>query len=119
MLTHLYDLDELEAAIEESRERPVFLFKHSRTCGPGAYVGSRPQSELRRPPFRRLERGAASALHGRINRTHDGAHDSLHVSGQSQAAPLTPLESPRAFSTSLVFALSENTNAVHSAGTRS
>jgi bacillithiol system protein YtxJ len=33
MLTHLHDLDALEAAIEESRERPVFLFKHSRTCG--------------------------------------------------------------------------------------
>ena len=33
MLTHLYDLQSLEAAIEESRVRPVLLFKHSRTCG--------------------------------------------------------------------------------------
>ena len=33
MLTHLNDLDGLEAAIAESRERPVLLFKHSRTCG--------------------------------------------------------------------------------------
>jgi bacillithiol system protein YtxJ len=33
MLTHLHDLDALEAAIEESRQRPVVLFKHSRTCG--------------------------------------------------------------------------------------
>jgi bacillithiol system protein YtxJ len=33
MLTHLYDLESLEAAIEESRVRPVLLFKHSRTCG--------------------------------------------------------------------------------------
>jgi bacillithiol system protein YtxJ len=32
-LTHLSDLDMLEAAITESRERPVLLFKHSRTCG--------------------------------------------------------------------------------------
>ncbi len=32
-LKHLGDLDELEAAIAESRERPVLLFKHSRTCG--------------------------------------------------------------------------------------
>src|SRR5574339_82269 len=32
-LTHLSDLDALETAIEESRERPVVLFKHSRTCG--------------------------------------------------------------------------------------
>ena len=33
MLTHLHDLESLEAAIKESRERPVLLFKHSRTCG--------------------------------------------------------------------------------------
>jgi monothiol bacilliredoxin len=32
-LTHLSDLDMLEAAIAESVERPVLLFKHSRTCG--------------------------------------------------------------------------------------
>jgi bacillithiol system protein YtxJ len=32
-LTHVSDLDELEAAIAESSERPVLLFKHSRTCG--------------------------------------------------------------------------------------
>jgi len=29
----LSDLDELDAAIAESRQRPVLLFKHSRTCG--------------------------------------------------------------------------------------
>ena len=32
-LQPLVHIDELEAAIAESRERPVFLFKHSRTCG--------------------------------------------------------------------------------------
>jgi bacillithiol system protein YtxJ len=32
-LTPLADLDMLEAAIAESLERPVLLFKHSRTCG--------------------------------------------------------------------------------------
>lgn len=32
-LTSLSDLAELEAAIAESSERPVLLFKHSRTCG--------------------------------------------------------------------------------------
>jgi bacillithiol system protein YtxJ len=32
-LTHLSDLEMLEAAITESLERPVLLFKHSRTCG--------------------------------------------------------------------------------------
>ena len=30
---HLSDIHELEAAIAESCERPVLLFKHSRTCG--------------------------------------------------------------------------------------
>jgi bacillithiol system protein YtxJ len=32
-LTSLSDVSALEAAIAESRERPVLLFKHSRTCG--------------------------------------------------------------------------------------
>ena len=32
-LTHISDVDMLEAAIAESLERPVLLFKHSRTCG--------------------------------------------------------------------------------------
>lgn len=32
-LTHLSDIDALDAAIAESRERPVLVFKHSRTCG--------------------------------------------------------------------------------------
>ena len=32
-ITPLSDLEMLEAAIAESRERPVLLFKHSRTCG--------------------------------------------------------------------------------------
>jgi bacillithiol system protein YtxJ len=32
-LTHLSDVDMLEAAIAESVERLVLLFKHSRTCG--------------------------------------------------------------------------------------
>ena len=32
-LKHLPDTAALEAAIAESRERPVLIFKHSRTCG--------------------------------------------------------------------------------------
>ena len=32
-LKHLSDITELDAAIAESQERPVLLFKHSRTCG--------------------------------------------------------------------------------------
>jgi len=32
-LTPLHDVESLDAAIAESRERPVLLFKHSRHCG--------------------------------------------------------------------------------------
>ena len=32
-LTHLSEIAELDVAITDSRERPVLLFKHSRTCG--------------------------------------------------------------------------------------
>lgn len=32
-VTHLQDVAELEAALDESRRRPVLIFKHSRTCG--------------------------------------------------------------------------------------
>jgi thioredoxin 1 len=32
-LMNLSDVAALEAAIEESRQRPVLVFKHSRTCG--------------------------------------------------------------------------------------
>jgi len=32
-LTPLHDVPSLDAAIAESRERPVLLFKHSRYCG--------------------------------------------------------------------------------------
>lgn len=32
-LTPLHDVSALDAAIAESRERPVLLFKHSRHCG--------------------------------------------------------------------------------------
>src|SRR5262245_22279138 len=32
-LTPLVDVESLDAAIAESRERPVLLFKHSRYCG--------------------------------------------------------------------------------------
>ena len=32
-LVPLHDIESVDAAIEESRERPVLLFKHSRYCG--------------------------------------------------------------------------------------
>ena len=45
-LTHLSDLDMLEAAIAESLERPVVLFKHSRTCGISCEALDQLQSHL-------------------------------------------------------------------------
>jgi bacillithiol system protein YtxJ len=33
IVTHLHETADLDAAIEESRLRPVLLFKHSRSCG--------------------------------------------------------------------------------------
>ncbi len=32
-VTHLHDVEALDEAIAESRERPVLVFKHSRYCG--------------------------------------------------------------------------------------
>ena len=52
-LTLLSDLVMLEAAIAESRERPVLLFKHSRFCG----VSCEALDEVRSY----LERGGSSA----------------------------------------------------------
>jgi bacillithiol system protein YtxJ len=48
VLTHLSDLDELEAAIAESRERPVLVFKHSRTCGVSAEALDELQTHVNR-----------------------------------------------------------------------
>ena len=57
-ITSLADLDMLEAAIAESVERPVLLFKHSRTCG----VSHEALDELRA----HLERDAADATYTMI-----------------------------------------------------
>jgi bacillithiol system protein YtxJ len=35
-VTHLRDAADIDDAIEESRRRPVLLFKHSRSCGVSA-----------------------------------------------------------------------------------
>jgi bacillithiol system protein YtxJ len=47
-LTQLSDLDMLEAAIAESRQRPVLLFKHSRTCGISCEAFDELQSHIER-----------------------------------------------------------------------
>ena len=55
---HLSDIDELEAAIAESLQRPVLLFKHSRTCG----VSCEALDELRA----HVEEGARAAAYNVI-----------------------------------------------------
>jgi len=45
-LTALTDLPGLEAAIAESKERPVLLFKHSRYCGVSAEALDELQSHI-------------------------------------------------------------------------
>jgi bacillithiol system protein YtxJ len=49
-LTPLSELHELEAAIEESAERPVLLFKHSRQCGISCEALDELQSHIDRHP---------------------------------------------------------------------
>ena len=56
-LTPLSDIDELDAAINESRERPVLFFKHSRTCG----ISCEALDELR-THVQRSDAGAAYKL---------------------------------------------------------
>jgi bacillithiol system protein YtxJ len=61
MLTHLHDLESLEAAIEESRERPVLLFKHSRTCGISCEAYDELHSHLETGASGSSETGAAGS----------------------------------------------------------
>ena len=84
-LTHLSDLDMLEAAIDESRERPVLLFKHSRTCG----ISAEALDELRT----HLERGPAAAAYKVITvqshrRISDEVADRLGVRHETPQAIL-------------------------------
>src|SRR5687768_14972078 len=73
MLTHLHDLESLEAAIEESRERPVLLFKHSRTCG----ISCEAYDEL----HSHLETGASGS-------SETGASGLSGASGSSRKLPV-------------------------------
>lgn len=49
-LTHLQTVDDLDAAIAESSQRPVLLFKHSRTCGISCEALDELHSHLAEPP---------------------------------------------------------------------
>jgi bacillithiol system protein YtxJ len=67
-ITVVSDLDMLEAAIAESAERPVLLFKHSRTCG----VSCEALDELRA----HLDRDPADATYKLITvQSHRGISD--------------------------------------------
>jgi bacillithiol system protein YtxJ len=84
-LTALSDLDMLEAAIAQSVERPVLLFKHSRTCG----VSHEALDELRA----HLERDSGAATYAMITvQSHrhvsDKAADRLGVRHETPQAIL-------------------------------
>ena len=83
MLTHLHDLDALLAAIEESRERPVLLFKHSRTCG----ISCEAFDELRT----HLEQSAPSASYKVIT-----VQSHRHISDEATARLGVRHETPQA-----------------------
>ena len=69
-LTHLSDLDMLEAAIVESRERPVLLFKHSRSCG----VSCEALDEL----HTHIQRGSIDAAYKVVTvQSHQGVSDQV------------------------------------------
>lgn len=61
-LKTLSDIAALEAAIAESRERPVLIFKHSRTCG----ISCEAYDEL----HAHLAEGAAAASYNVITVQH-------------------------------------------------
>ena len=84
-ITTLSDLEMLEAAIAESRERPVLLFKHSRTCG----ISCEALDEL----HAHLERSEANATYKLITvqshrRVSDEAADRLGVRHETPQAIL-------------------------------
>jgi bacillithiol system protein YtxJ len=72
-LTHLSDVDMLEAAIAESAERPVLLFKHSRTCG----ISCEALDELRAHVAEQADKSAAAAAYKVITvQSHRGLSES-------------------------------------------
>ena len=68
-LTHLSDLDMLEAAITESRERPVLLFKHSRTCGISCEALDALHAHLALPPTGAAYKVITVQSHRRVSDT--------------------------------------------------
>jgi monothiol bacilliredoxin len=71
-LMHLSDVDMLEAAIAESAERPVLLFKHSRTCG----ISCEALDELRAHVAEQADKSAVAAYKVITVQSHRGLSDS-------------------------------------------
>jgi bacillithiol system protein YtxJ len=84
-LTHLSDLDMLDAAIDESRTRPVLLFKHSRTCGISAEALDELRSHLERGPAAATYKVITVQSHRRIS---DEVADRLGVRHETPQAIL-------------------------------
>ena len=84
-LTHLSDLDMLDAAIDESRERPVLLFKHSRTCGISAEAFDELRSHLERGQIAAAYKVITVQSHRRIS---DEVADRLGVRHETPQAIL-------------------------------
>lgn len=82
-LTHISDIDMLEAAIAESLERPVLLFKHSRTCG----ISCEALDEL----HSHLEQGTPTAVYRVIT-----VQSHRHVSDEAAARLGVRHETPQA-----------------------
>ena len=79
-LTPLHDVPSLDAAIAESRERPVLLFKHSRFCGVSCEALDELQCAHRRadrqlPSYKMItvqtHRGVSDAASERLGLRHE------------------------------------------------
>jgi bacillithiol system protein YtxJ len=89
-LTPLQHIDELHAAIAESRERPVLLFKHSRSCGISlgaldelrAHMGTRPRAAAYKLITVQSDRSVSDAAAARLGLRHETPQAILLRDGQ-------------------------------------
>ena len=84
-LTQLSDLDMLEAAIAESLERPVLIFKHSRTCGISFEALDELRAHVERSPARAAYKMITVQSHRQIS---DEIADRLGVRHETPQAIL-------------------------------
>jgi bacillithiol system protein YtxJ len=64
-LTHLHRIEELEALLAESKDRPLLLFKHSMSCGVSYEALDELIDHLNSTPPRKL-RAAATSVEDRL-----------------------------------------------------